>query len=311
MCGASIPPGLLRELELRADQPDAVDGLRRRLRDDAVRRPAGQRRARHPLLHAQPLALDAGDPAAPALPRALAARRQRLAPAAAAGLGGVELAVGDLEQLHHLGAVGRRHGHADGDAERRLAGHELDRQAVLRRPRRSRRRCGGPPPRPRAPRRRTRRRRAGPATPWRASTRATSVRTRSPARWPWVSLTDLKPSTSQISSAPCVPAASSRRTVSIQERRLCRPVRSSVWATASRRPTASARSPVAPAGATPAFSATSSSSSAPGAEPLERDAEQRAVRVAAGDQVRERRRRPATQAASSDGQARPVGPPWW
>ena len=24
MCGATIPPGLLRELELRADQPDAV-----------------------------------------------------------------------------------------------------------------------------------------------------------------------------------------------------------------------------------------------------------------------------------------------
>ena len=36
--------------------------VRRLLRDDAVRRPAGQRRARHPLLHAEPLARDARDP---------------------------------------------------------------------------------------------------------------------------------------------------------------------------------------------------------------------------------------------------------
>ena len=55
--------------------------LRRRLRDDAVRRPARQRRARHPLLHAQPLALDARDPQRAALPRAVAARGR--APSAA------------------------------------------------------------------------------------------------------------------------------------------------------------------------------------------------------------------------------------
>ena len=64
--------------------------LRRRLRDAAVRRPAGQRRARHPLLHAQPLALDARDPQRAALPGALAPRGYRVS-ARAAGLG--ELAV--------------------------------------------------------------------------------------------------------------------------------------------------------------------------------------------------------------------------
>ena len=52
--------------------------LRRRLRDDAVRRPAGQRRAGHPLLHAQPLALDARDPQRAALHGALAPRGRRL-----------------------------------------------------------------------------------------------------------------------------------------------------------------------------------------------------------------------------------------
>ena len=55
MCGSCIPDRLLRELELRADDPARGHRPRRRLRDAAMRRPARQRRARHPLLHAEPL----------------------------------------------------------------------------------------------------------------------------------------------------------------------------------------------------------------------------------------------------------------
>ena len=81
--------------------------------------------------------------------------------AAAAGLGGVELAVGGLEQLHDLGAV-----RAASSAMPTVmpSGSRRSRArpgARSGRPRRSARRCGGRPPRPRAPRRRTRRRRAG------------------------------------------------------------------------------------------------------------------------------------------------------
>ena len=47
--------------------PGGGDRLRGRLRDAAVRRAAGQRRAGHPLLHAQPLSGDALDPQRPAL----------------------------------------------------------------------------------------------------------------------------------------------------------------------------------------------------------------------------------------------------
>src|SRR5215217_3203361 len=54
MCGSCIP-----------------DRLRGRLRDPAVRRPARQRRAGHPLLHAEPLAGDARDPVRAAHARAL------------------------------------------------------------------------------------------------------------------------------------------------------------------------------------------------------------------------------------------------
>ena len=68
---------------------------------------------------------------------------------------------------------------------------------------------------------------------------------------------------------------------------MCRPVRSSVWATASSRPTASASSPVAPAGATPARSATSSSSSGPASSRSSAMPEQRAVDLVARHQVRD------------------------
>ena len=75
MCGATIPDGLLRELELRGDEPERGRRPRRRLRDAAVRRPARQRRARDPLLHAQPLAGDARDPQRAAAHGAVARRR--------------------------------------------------------------------------------------------------------------------------------------------------------------------------------------------------------------------------------------------
>ena len=68
------PDALLRELELRADDPEAVAefGVAYATVQCADLLP---RRARHPLLHAQPLAFDARDPLRPALPRALAAGR--------------------------------------------------------------------------------------------------------------------------------------------------------------------------------------------------------------------------------------------
>ena len=40
LCGATLPPALVRELDARADDPEAVAELRRRVRDAAVRRPA-------------------------------------------------------------------------------------------------------------------------------------------------------------------------------------------------------------------------------------------------------------------------------
>ena len=59
---AEIRRRLRAELEARARRPGGGAGLRRRLRHAAVRRPARARRAGHPLLHAEPLAGDAGDP---------------------------------------------------------------------------------------------------------------------------------------------------------------------------------------------------------------------------------------------------------
>ena len=79
MCGATIPDDLERELDGRADDPEAVARARRRLRDPPVLRSAGAGRARHPLLHAEPLAGDARDPGG-------AAGRAAVGAAAGAGL---------------------------------------------------------------------------------------------------------------------------------------------------------------------------------------------------------------------------------
>ena len=62
MCGATIPDGLLARARPARRPAGGGRRLRRRLRDAAVRRAAGQRRARDPLLHAQPLPRDARDP---------------------------------------------------------------------------------------------------------------------------------------------------------------------------------------------------------------------------------------------------------
>ena len=64
---------------MRRGNDRAVAGLRRRLRDAAVRRAAAEGRAGHPLLHAQPLDRDGLDPAGPASARAVAADVNRLA----------------------------------------------------------------------------------------------------------------------------------------------------------------------------------------------------------------------------------------
>ena len=78
MCGATIPERLMNELDARKDDPEAIAGPRRRLRDAAVRRPAGARRPGNSLLHAEQVAGHAGDsstlqaarPARPLGPRA-------------------------------------------------------------------------------------------------------------------------------------------------------------------------------------------------------------------------------------------------
>ena len=74
MCGACIPETLLRQLEARAPIPDAVLQLGVVIRDAPVRRAARPRRARHPFLHAEPLARDARDPGGSAAAAAVGAR---------------------------------------------------------------------------------------------------------------------------------------------------------------------------------------------------------------------------------------------
>ena len=72
MCGASIPPGLLRELELRADEPDAVADFGVAYATMQCADLLANGAPGHPLLHAQPLALDARDPQRAALDGAVA-----------------------------------------------------------------------------------------------------------------------------------------------------------------------------------------------------------------------------------------------
>ena len=63
--GATIPPTLLRRARSLPRRRRRRRGARRRPRDRPVRRAPPRRRARHPLLHAEPIARDAGDPDRP------------------------------------------------------------------------------------------------------------------------------------------------------------------------------------------------------------------------------------------------------
>ena len=65
MCGATMPEHVLAELRGAQGRRRGRGRVRRLLRDDAVRRPAGQGRARPALLHPEPLARDARDPQRP------------------------------------------------------------------------------------------------------------------------------------------------------------------------------------------------------------------------------------------------------
>ena len=62
MCGASIPDGLRRELHAREDQPEAVLDFGVAYATLQCAELLERGRARHPLLHAQPLARHARDP---------------------------------------------------------------------------------------------------------------------------------------------------------------------------------------------------------------------------------------------------------
>ena len=87
MCGARIPDAARAGARAARRPARRGEGHRRGLRDAPVRRPAGQRRAGDPLLHAQPLPGDAGDPQRAAADGAVAQRRARPRPASGRSLG--------------------------------------------------------------------------------------------------------------------------------------------------------------------------------------------------------------------------------
>ena len=72
MCGATIPPKLRVEMEARKGDVKAVEDLGVAYASMQALELLQARRVRDPLLHAQPVARNAGD-------RLFAARRQRLA----------------------------------------------------------------------------------------------------------------------------------------------------------------------------------------------------------------------------------------
>ena len=157
MCGSVIPAHLVAELDVRADDARAVTRLRRRLRHAAVRRPAGQGRARHPLLHAQPLPRDARDPERAARDGALARGGPRLGHGQALRAhrgppARLDRAPGDV--LRRQRAAGRRRARQRlAQGPDRLAGGA--RRPHRRLPRRGRQRRGDDRPHPRErPRRR-------------------------------------------------------------------------------------------------------------------------------------------------------------
>ena len=74
MCGASIPDELERAVDQARRRPGSGCGAWSRLRDSPVLRSPGARRARHPLLHPEPLTGNPGDPGRPARRASLDAR---------------------------------------------------------------------------------------------------------------------------------------------------------------------------------------------------------------------------------------------
>ena len=79
MCGANIPARLLRELELRGDQPGSVTDLGVAYATLQCADLLANGAPGDPLLHAQPLARDAGDPQRAAADGAVARRRAGIA----------------------------------------------------------------------------------------------------------------------------------------------------------------------------------------------------------------------------------------
>ena len=80
MCGATIPARLVRELELRGDQPGSVTDLGVAYATLQCADLLENGAPGHPLLHAQPLAGDAGDPQRAAADGAVARRRAGVGP---------------------------------------------------------------------------------------------------------------------------------------------------------------------------------------------------------------------------------------
>ena len=133
MCGASIPPGLLRELELRSHEPEAVADFgvayaTMQCADLLANGAPGihfYTLNRSPSTRAILSALRCMSP----WRRAITANASRSRRSAAGWRR--EVAVGGLDQLHHVGAAVGRHRDADGQPDGRVGGHELDRQRRL------------------------------------------------------------------------------------------------------------------------------------------------------------------------------------
>ena len=211
-----------------------------------------------------------------------------------------EVAVGGLDELHHVAAAGRG---ADGDAQRLVAvtsstGSVVSTSSTSRSASRRAVAPGTQTPNSSPPRR--------PAIPWRDGTRAISART-SRRRVAVVGLTAF--TRRRRRSAPCP-----RRRRRVRGGRCrarsggWRPVRSLVCAMASRRPTASASSPPPGRGDAGAFGDLVHSSGP--ASAARARSQQRTVDLVAGEQVRDGvgdldARRLVGRAASR------VGPPWW
>ena len=108
LCKSRDPRPPARRARRARRRPGRRGGLRRRLRHAAVRRPARPRRARHPLLHDEPLAGDAGDPQRAEAPAAVGARRRADRGRRRLGRRRAVRRL-DLQALRHAGGAVRAH----------------------------------------------------------------------------------------------------------------------------------------------------------------------------------------------------------